>query len=71
MIPREHGIKYNSFEDDKRLHYVGLTRAKKAVYIPVGTSRFRNRQKDHIDALESVFLLMNKLALLRSYERWS
>ncbi len=50
---------------------MGLTRAKKAVYIPVGTSRFRNRQKDHIDALESVFLLMNKLALLRSYERWS
>ncbi|MGF2994803.1 UvrD-helicase domain-containing protein [Lactococcus lactis] len=71
IIPREHGIKYNSFEDDKRLHYVGLTRAKKAVYIPVGTSRFRNRQKDHIDALESVFLSMNNLALLRSYERWS
>ena len=57
-------------ETDENLHYVGVTRVKKAVYFLIGTERYRIRQLDYEPASDSIFLSRNGLANLRNYENW-
>ncbi|EJF0923496.1 ATP-dependent helicase, partial [Enterococcus faecalis] len=47
IIPKEYNNKYKELETDENLHYVGLTRGKKAVYFLIGTERYRIRQLDY------------------------
>ncbi|MEG7603649.1 ATP-dependent helicase [Enterococcus faecalis] len=67
VMPNE----YNNLETEENLHYVGLTRGKEAVYILLGTERFRSRQSDYISASDSIFLSRNGLANLRNYDNWT
>ena len=55
VIPNEYGTKENQIQD-LNLHYVGITRAKKACYIIIGTMRCNSRD-EIIRAEASPFLL--------------
>lgn len=52
------------------LHYVGITRAKEVCYIIQGNKRYRSREKDYIQALESPFLHLDGLDELRHNVQW-
>ena len=71
IIPNEYNKKYTNLEADENLHYVGLTRGKEAVYILLGTERFRSKKSDYISASESIFLSRNGLVNLRNYDNWT
>ncbi|EGP5718450.1 ATP-dependent helicase, partial [Enterococcus faecium] len=71
ILPKERQDRYDNLEADENLHYVGLTRGKKAVYILIGTERYRVHRSDYISAIESIFLSRNGLAKLRRYEDWN
>ena len=64
----EHGDfnnpQYPNWEQDINLHYVGITRARKACYLVRGTQR-TNSQNCLKPARDSEFLSINKLYLLR------
>lgn len=64
----EHGDfnnpQYPNWEQDINLHYVGITRARKACYLVRGTQR-TNSQNCLRTAHDSEFLSINKLELLR------
>lgn len=55
---------YPNWEQDINLHYVGITRARKACYLVRGTQR-TNSQNCLKTAHDSEFLSINKLYLLR------
>lgn len=55
---------YPNWEQDINLHYVGITRARKACYLVRGTQR-TNSQNCLRTAHDSEFLSINKLELLR------
>jgi DNA helicase-2/ATP-dependent DNA helicase PcrA len=55
----------NDFKNSENLHYVGLTRAKKAVYILLGTTRFRPKRQDFTIAQESIFISRHQLDTIR------
>lgn len=55
---------YPNWEQDINLHYVGITRARKACYLVRGTQR-TNSQNCLRTAYDSKFLSINKLELLR------
>lgn len=66
ILPSEgDSVTSESLIQDLNLHYVGITRAKEACYLMQGTRRFRNRQNDYIDAIESEFLNKEGLSNLR------
>jgi DNA helicase-2/ATP-dependent DNA helicase PcrA len=52
------------------LHYVGVTRAIEVCYLMQGTRRFRSKQKDYIEAVESPFLNIEGLKALRRATSW-
>lgn len=52
------------------LHYVGITRAKEVCYIIQGSERYREKQNDYIQALESPFLDLNGVYELRKDVEW-
>lgn len=60
----------DDFKDSENLHYVGLTRAKKAVYIILGTSRFRPKSQDFFSAQESIFISRHQLDSIRNNLIW-
>lgn len=71
IFPYEYNGSYgNDFRDSENLHYVGLTRAKKAVYIMLGTSRFRPRSQDFTSAQESIFISRHELDSIRNNLIW-
>ena len=53
------------------LHYVGITRAIDSCYIMQGTLRYRSRQNNHCQALESSFLQLPGLQALRHNVEWT
>lgn len=52
------------------LHYVGVTRAKKVCYLVQGNKRYRTKQEDYVNAIESPFLYLNNLEELRNNVVW-
>lgn len=69
IIPNEYGNDQSRLQD-LNLHYVGITRAKKACYILLGTKRYRNKQNDYIDAVPSPFLSIQGLGERRNDVVW-
>lgn len=59
---------YPCWEQDLNLHYVGITRARKACYMVRGTLR-RNYKNELKNAYDSKFLGINKLDSMRE-EIW-
>ena len=55
ILPNEHGTAQEK-QQDLNLHYVGITRAKEACYLMIGTQRFRSKQMDYIQSVPSPFL---------------
>lgn len=55
---------YPHWEEDLNLHYVGITRARKACYLVRGTQR-RNNNDELKSACDSKFLSMNNLDSMR------
>lgn len=64
-----------SNEDEREqflnLHYVGITRAKKACYIMLGTSRYRPKTNDYISATPSSFLYLPGMNERRENTVWT
>lgn len=54
LLPLERDISPESLEEERRLFYVGLTRAKEKVYL--SNSRWRMRAGEEFAAAESIFL---------------
>jgi DNA helicase-2/ATP-dependent DNA helicase PcrA len=60
---------YDAYGEMLAAHYVGITRARKACYIPIGTIRHTARGETR-DASASEFLTKNGLAKMRWNVRW-
>lgn len=63
-------IPKNEYMQDLNLHYVGVTRAKKACFIMQGTYRYRQRRDDFFKAEKSPFLDLHELGKYRKNIRW-
>ena len=57
-------------QQEKNLHYVGLTRAKKVCYLMQGTRRYRNKRNDFYDAVPSSLIAIPQLQNLRVKVNW-
>lgn len=65
MLHKENGaLKYNNYQQDLDLHYVGITRAKKACIMIISTKRI-NSYGNLINSEPSEFLNLNEVNKLR------
>lgn len=72
ILPNEgQWVTQEDYTQALNLHYVGITRAKEVCYIIQGNKRYRSRQNDYIQALESPFLHLNGLDELRNNVQWT
>lgn len=58
------------FIQARNLHYVGITRAKKACYLMMGKQRYRPKQNDFYKAEESILVAQSNLRGLRKEVNW-
>lgn len=66
---KDHEESFDAYGQSLAMHYVGITRAKKACYILLGTKRHRSDGAER-DARPSEFLQINNLRDLRIRGRW-
>ena len=69
VFPRR-SISPIEYQQDLNLHYVGVTRAKKACYIMQGTYRYRSYKDDYYEAKPSPFLSINGVQNYRNNLIW-
>ena len=71
IIPNE----YKDMKSEEKiqalnLHYVGITRAKAACYIMIGSNRYSQRKNHIVEAEESPFLHITGLNELTRNVKW-
>lgn len=66
----QRNISDEEYTQELNLHYVGITRAKKACYLMQGTQRHRKKQNDFYKAEPSPFLFLNSLPDYRIHAAW-
>lgn len=71
ILPKEGSwVSYDDYIQALNLHYVGITRAKEVCYIIQGNMRYRHKENDYIQAIESPFLYLNGVDKLRNNVQW-